>query len=260
MAESLSRFVSKRAGDRPLLRNVAEHLPDLPTNVGNTERLVCTAVGGLLAINGITGRRFNLVSTMLGGALLYRGLSGHCPMYQAMGVCSASDEHHGQATVIDAGNGVRVEDAVTINRLPAELYRFWRDLENLPRFMNHLREVRQSGPNRSHWIAKGPLGLTVEWEAEIIKDIPNRTISWRSLEGSDIDTAGSVHFREVTGTGSTEVRVNLKYDPPAGKLGAAVAWLFGSHPEHQIRHDLKHFKEMMESHSMASSQCPAPAR
>ena len=244
MPDTLTHFVAKSI-DNPTLRKVADYLPVQEANVGKTERLLSAALGGFLTLHGLMGRKFDLLSTLVGGALLYRGASGHCQLYQALGVNTADD--HGPATVIEAGAGVRVEHAVTIEKSAAELYRYWRKLENLPRFMIHIEEVRETGANRSHWVAKGPLSMTVEWEAEITNDVPNQTIAWKSRPGSDIDTAGSVHFREVTGTSSTEVRVNLKYDPPAGKLGHAVAWFFGKHPEQQIQEDLARFKTMMEA-------------
>jgi uncharacterized membrane protein len=152
----------------------------------------------------------------------------------------------GPATSVRAGHGVKVEETVTIQRSPQELYRYWRDLENLPRFMRHLESVKATGPNRSHWVAKGPLGMQAEWDAEVYTEREGELIGWRSLEGSEVDTAGSVHVRRLS-HGGTEVRVVLKYDPPAGKLGAAVARLLGQAPEQQIREDLQHFKQLMES-------------
>jgi uncharacterized membrane protein len=112
--------------------------------------------------------------------------------------------------------------------------------------MQHLEGVRAEG-SRSHWVACGPLGHRVEWDAEIITDSVNELIGWRSLPGSEVDTAGSVHFRELPEGRGTEVRVSLKYDPPAGKLGAAVARLFGASPQSQVREDLRRFKQFMET-------------
>jgi uncharacterized membrane protein len=141
---------------------------------------------------------------------------------------------------------VKVEKAVTVNRSPEELYHFWRHLENLPRFMSNLEEVHENG-NRSHWVAKGPLGTKVEWDAEVINEKPNELIAWRSLDGAEVDNAGSVHFERLPGGRGTEVKVTLKYDPPAGKAGAAVAKLFGRDAEQEIEEDLRHFKQIMEA-------------
>jgi len=214
-------------------------------NVGDTERLVSVAGGGALALLGLKeGSLLGLGLAALGGALVYRGLTGHCPAYGKLGV-STADEHSPVAS-IPAGKGFKVVQAVTINRSAEELYRMWRDFESLPRFMSHLVSVRPAG-RRSHWVAHGPAGTTVEWDAEIINEDPGRMIAWRSLEGSQVSTAGSVHFLPLSAARGTEVTVSLKYDPPGGKLGGWLAWLFGQDPAHQIREDLRRFKQLAEA-------------
>ena len=223
------------------VRQAGDYVPDIQRNVGPTDRLVSLGLGGCLTVFGLTGRRIDPLSLLAGGYLIYRGLSGNCVLYQALGI--GTDGPSGPGAVIPARGGVKVEHSVTINKPAAELYRFWRSLSQLPQFMEHLKEVREDG-DRSHWVARGPLGMSVEWDAELITDTPNETISWRSLPGSDVDTAGSVHFRPAGG--GTEVRVSLKYDPPAGKVGAAIARLLGESPEHQVRADLERFKALME--------------
>jgi uncharacterized membrane protein len=142
--------------------------------------------------------------------------------------------------------GIHAEYSVTIRRPVAEVYRFWRNLENLPKFMSHLEQVAVREEGISHWVAKGPGGINVEWDARIINEVENRIIAWQSLEGSTISTAGSVNF-EDTDRG-TIVHVHLQYNPPGGKLGAAVAWLMGEEPNLQIREDLRRFQRLMESH------------
>lgn len=145
--------------------------------------------------------------------------------------------------------GVRVEESVTINRPVTEVYRFWRNFENLPRFMEHLESVAAREAGISHWVARGPAGLNVEWDARIINEVDNKVIGWQSLEGSTISTAGSVNFDETDR--GTRVTVHLQYNPPAGKLGAAVAWLFGEEPSMQIREDLQRFKQLIETGTIA---------
>ena len=113
--------------------------------------------------------------------------------------------------------------------------------------MEHLQAVTVSGGNRSHWVAKAPLGQSVEWDAEIHNERENELIAWRSLEGSQVETAGSVHFTPAQAGRGTEVRVNLKYNPPAGQIGIALAKLLGEAPDQQIRDDLRRFKQVMES-------------
>jgi len=135
-----------------------------------------------------------------------------------------------------------------------ELYRYWRDLSHLPRIMSHLESVEPMSDRRSHWVARGPLGSRVEWDAEIITERENELIGWRSLGDSDVDTAGSVHFNAAPDGHGTEVRVILKYDPPAGKLGVAVAGLLGHSPAQLIREDLHRFKQLMERPSDLASE------
>jgi uncharacterized membrane protein len=159
------------------------------------------------------------------------------------------------------GSSMRVAQSIAINRPPEELYRFWRDFQNLPRFMKHLESVEvhkheagksastapeQSSGERSHWVVKGPAGMTVEWDAEIIEDHPNEWIAWRSLEGADVDNTGSVRFERAPGNRGTVVRVRMQYAPPAGVLGATVAKLFGEDPAWQVKDDLRRFKQVME--------------
>ncbi|HEY9232970.1 MAG TPA: SRPBCC family protein [Blastocatellia bacterium] len=151
------------------------------------------------------------------------------------------------STVRGPHGAVMVVNTVTINRAPEEVYRFWRDFQNLPRFMSHLESVQVTDEQRSHWMAKAPAGTSVEWDAEIIEDRPNRLIAWRSLEGADVDNSGTVRFDRAPGNRGTEVRVEVEYNPPIGALGAAIAKLFGEAPEQQIKGDLRRLKQVLEA-------------
>jgi uncharacterized membrane protein len=244
----------QRVTTRPLTRNPQQQY----INVGEAERILSTIGGGALAVYGLTrGTLAGLGLAALGGCLTYRGLSGHCDMYHALGVSTADKE--GPYTSVPAGHGVRVEKTITINRPAEDLYRFWRDLENLPKIMRHLKSVKVNG-NRSHWVAQAPLGLSAEWDAEVYTDRRGEAISWRSLDGSEVDTAGSVHFRPLPGGRSTVVRVVLKYNPPAGKVGACLANWFGEAPERQIEEDLRSFKRLMEAGETAATRGEPAAR
>jgi uncharacterized membrane protein len=141
----------------------------------------------------------------------------------------------------------RLNKSIIINSSPEELYQYWRDFENLPRFMHHLESVKVTGDGRSHWVATAPAGTTVEWDAEITEDRPNELIAWQSLEGADVYNRGSVRFERAPGNRGTIVRVEIDYDPPGGKLGAAVAKLFGEDPEQQVNSDLRRFKQVIET-------------
>ncbi|HTK78641.1 MAG TPA: SRPBCC family protein [Gemmataceae bacterium] len=219
--------------------------PAPSVNVGDGERALSALGGSALALYGLTRGTFGgLALAAVGGAFLYRGLSGHCDCYAALCVSTADDR--GRRTSVPAGSGCRVDQTITINRPASELYSYWRTLSNLPKFMRHLESVTETG-NRSHWVAKAPLGMTVSWDAEVITERPNELIGWRSLPGSMVDTAGSVHFQPTADGRATEVRVELKYDPPAGKVGATLAKWLGESPKQKIEEDLTNFKRMMEA-------------
>jgi uncharacterized membrane protein len=152
-------------------------------------------------------------------------------------------------TVANAGADegiIRTKRAITIAKPVAEVYEFWHDFENLPRFMRHLESVTVTGERRSHWVAKAPAGQTVEWDAETTDDRPNELISWRSAEGAAVYNAGTVRFMEAPGGRGTEVRIEMEYQPPFGKLGSKVAMLFREEPGQQVQDDLRHFKQVME--------------
>ena len=141
---------------------------------------------------------------------------------------------------------------VTIRKPRAELYDFWRDFQNLPRFMENVESIREDGDARI-WTIKAPAGQTVEVRTEIVQDTANQTIAWRSVEGSDIETNGEVSFADAPGDRGTRVSLVMFYDPPAGELGRAIAKLFLREPEVQARHDLKRFKMLTETGEVTTS-------
>lgn len=142
---------------------------------------------------------------------------------------------------------------VTINRLRSEVYAFWRNLENLPKFMENIVSVTATDERRSHWIVTAPGGKTVEWDSVIVDDIPNQLISWKSAEGSDITHSGHIEFRDARGKRGTEVTAIILYDPPAGAVGKMIAKLFQEEPKIQSRRDLRRFKQLMETGEIATS-------
>jgi uncharacterized membrane protein len=227
-------------------------------NVGRTERWLSMIAGGILAAYGLKRRSTPGGSAaLLGAALLHRGATGHCNVYQALGINRANGAAslRGTGVIADQGSdtrrqlggdrGIHVDESVTINRPVAQVFRFWRNFENLPKFMQHLESVAMREAGISHWVARGPAGSQVEWDARIINEIDNKLIAWQSLEGSTISTAGSVNFDDLGDR--TRVRVHLQYSPPGGKLGAAVARLFGEDPNTQVRDDLRGVKSLLET-------------
>jgi uncharacterized membrane protein len=221
---------------------------DLPAgthNISDIERWASMAAGIGLAAFGISkGRPGGYVLAAVGAMLFRRGLSAHCDVYQALGVNTATGGGDTRAA-LGGSAGVLVEESVFIRRPIEDLYRFWRNLENLPRVMQHLESVERVTDTISRWRATGPAGLSVEWNAEIINEVPNKVIGWRSLEGSDVVSAGSVNFER--GRGGSRVRVRLQYSPPGGKAGDALARLTGRDAATEIRKDLKRFKAQVES-------------
>jgi uncharacterized membrane protein len=151
---------------------------------------------------------------------------------------------------------VQITEATTVNRSVEEVYAFWRNFENFPRFMRHIESVETSG-RTSHWRARGPAGIKVEWDAELVEDVENQRVSWRTLENSDVEHHGSVRFARAPGLRGTEVWVHLHYSPPAGQLGRGIAWLLGSDPEPQIKEDLRRFKQIVETGEVTLSDGPA---
>jgi uncharacterized membrane protein len=157
---------------------------------------------------------------------------------------------------------VHLTEAITVNRSIEDVYAFWRDFENFPRFMRHIEEVRVSG-TRSHWRVSGPAGASVEWDAELTEERQHERLSWRTVEPAEVAHHGSVRFRRAPRSSGTEIWVNLYYSPPAGRMGRGIAWLLGSDPESQVREDLRRFKQLMETGEIVVSDGPAmwrPAR
>ena len=221
------------------------------SNISQPERWLSVIAGAGLAAYGLTRR--SVTGTVLagvGGMLVWRGAIGHCMIYQTLGISTAVEPEEDRAVSVPYGRGIRVQESVRINATPERLYRCWRNFANLPRIMSHLQSVTVIDEKRSHWVAKGPPGADAEWDAEIINEIPNELIGWRSVNEANVRNAGSVHFVSANGSG-TELRVNLRYDPPAGKVGAAIARLFGEDPARQVREDLQEFKQLIESGAIA---------
>lgn len=216
-----------------------------PTNISEYERMISLFGGPSLALLGLSRRSLGgLALAAAGGFLFYRGLTGDCSVYRALGVSTAAGEP----------GPLQVEQTMLINRPAAQIYEFWRNFENLPQFMKHLEAVRVLDDAHSHWVASGPAGSTVEWDAEITEDRPNELIAWRSLPGAQVDSAGTVRFEPATGGRGTLVRVSFSYNPPAGMVGAAVASLFGEAPDQQVAGDLRRLRNVLEAGELPTTE------
>jgi uncharacterized membrane protein len=212
-------------------------------NVSDWERALSIAAGVALVYLGTRQGRANRLTTSTGVGLVARGLSGFCPVSAAVG---RDSRRSNTKAALGGSRGVHVYESIVIDRPPSELFQFWRDFSNLPHFMQHLDDVTVLSPTQSVWTAKAPAGTRVRWEAQIINEIEGELIAWQSTENADVATAGSVRFVPAMG-GGTEIIVHLQYEPPAGKLGAFVASLFGEEPSQQIRADLHRLKALLES-------------
>jgi uncharacterized membrane protein len=212
-------------------------------NVGAAERWASLLAGGAMIAFGAKQRGPAAWALGLsGGAIALIGATGYCPVYAAAGIDTTGEE------------GLEVDRAATINRPAHELYRFWRSLDKLPVIMEHLESVTVLDEKRSHWVAKAPAGRTVEWDAEITDDDPNRRIAWRSLPHADVQSEGFVTFEPAGGDRGTVVRVVLRYVPPAGIEGAFIAKFLGEEPAIQLEQDLHRFKQMMETGEVPTTQ------
>ncbi len=245
---------------------------DQNVNVGSVERWASMVAGSALAGYALKHRSASGgLAALASAVLLYRGATGHCHAYDAAGLNTAT-HNGGKGTGRIAGQGsdtrerlggsagVIVEESVTIRRAVSDVFRFWRRLENLPRFMHHLESVTVNPDGTSRWVVKGPAGIPVTWDARVINEVEDSVIGWQSLEGAMVATAGSVNFAR-SGSDSTTVRVRFQYDPPAGKLGARVAEFLGEDPAATVREDLDRLKELLEQGSSSTTDArysPAP--
>ncbi|MEO5568825.1 MAG: SRPBCC family protein [Gemmatimonadaceae bacterium] len=229
-------------------------------NISDTERAVSASIGGLLVASGVRKRGFGgLALALVGAELLRRGATGHCMLYDAIGFSSDvmdaeydSDGHRsdvrGAAATVNARKAIKIERSISIAAPAHDLYDFWRDFRNIPQVMENLISVTDLADGRSRWIAHGPANVRVEWDSEIVNDIPGELIAWKTVGEPDVAHAGSMHF-EPTGDGRTIVRFVMDYEPPGGRVSAMAAKLMGEAPDEQVRADLKRLKVLFETKS-----------
>jgi uncharacterized membrane protein len=202
-------------------------------NWSPTARLLAGAAGGVLAAYGLSRRDpLSLALGAVGVGLLARGVT-NLEMKRLVG----------------AGGGRRAVDiqkTINVAAPVEEVYRFWTDFENFPRFMANVREVRRTGEGTSHWVVEGPAGVPVEWDAVMTRQVPNELLAWKSVAGASVENAGLVRF-DPNDDGSARVQVRLSYNPPAGAVGHAVAALFGSDPKREMDEDLLRMKSLIEA-------------
>jgi uncharacterized membrane protein len=222
-------------------------------NIGDWERAGSIIAGTAIGALALSRREGQIPAAAAAGWLLVRGLTGYCPVSALAG---RNSRYRDSREALSGSGGVHVLESITIGRPVDDVFRFWRTLSNLPRFMRHLDRVEELDRTRSRWTARGPAGMHVSWDAHIINEVPNEVIGWQSVGDADVISAGSVHFKPAA-SGGTELVVHLQYDPPAGKLGAWFASLFGEEPSQQIRDDLRRLKAYLEIGNVAAADRPA---
>ncbi|MGE4163125.1 MAG: SRPBCC family protein [Vicinamibacterales bacterium] len=222
------------------------------STVARTEDWIALGTGIALLAAGLSRRATTGACLAASAApFLYRGVSGRWPDIVSHGLGADSTK-----AALGGSRGVHVREAIRLEKPVGEVYRFWRQLDQLPRFMLHLERVTETGEGKSHWVAKGPGDVPIEWDAEIVNEREDSLLAWQSLPGSDVVSAGSVTFSPVRQGRSTEVRVHLRYSPPAGRTGAWIAALFGREPSQTIREDLRRFKQLLEAGEIARATPP----
>ena len=221
--------------------------------------------GGIASLQGGAGRRhysefaqenwtpvLRISAGALAGLGFYAALRNEGPVRWAAALggtalLARAVSNRSFTGVFGFGDGGVVDIDKTIHILAPvrEVFDFWSKVENFPRFMSHLKEVRDLGNNRSHWVAAGPGGIAVPWDAEITSSEPHRLLAWKSVPGSLVRTAGRIRFEEDS-TGGTRVTIRMSYCPPAGIFGHTVAWLFGADPKSEIDDDMVRLKSLLE--------------
>jgi uncharacterized membrane protein len=215
-------------------------------NMHPIERMASVIGGSLLAAAGIRRRsRAGGFMLLAGSEMLRRGVTGRSFLYQALGMRTRSTGQGAKTTSVPYELGQRGRAMVRIERPRSEVFAFWRDLTNLPQFMKHIKSVEVLDTKRSHWVAEGPAGTCVEWDAEVINEVRDELIGWRSTEGSRVDSAGSVRFKDTPG-GGTEIAVEFQYNPPAGGAGTMIAKIFGRDLQAEMQTDLMRLKHRLE--------------
>jgi uncharacterized membrane protein len=211
-------------------------------NLSAGERVGSIVAGLALLKFGNRGAGTRAWSKAVGLSLVARGASGYCPVVEATrGEQSLRDTQ----AALSGPKGVHVREATTIARPRAEVYQHWRNLERLPELLPHLREVNRVDHRRSRWVDEGALGIPFEWEAELVNEIENEVIAWRSTRSSVVTHAGSVRFSDVPD--GTEVLIHIQYRPVAGSLGGLAARLLGHRPHVHVREDLRRVKQLLET-------------
>ena len=247
LADPTPTTARRVAGDEP------PHRPSI--NISQQERTASVLIGTGLTALGLWKRGgLGLLTAAAGGGMIFRGVTGHCYGFEMLGKNTAEDDAADPTRLYE--KGVRMESAVTVSKPARELYDYWRDLTNLPSFMDNLTRIEVGEDGKSTWYVKGPAGVPAQWTAQVINDEPGKVIAWKTVGEADVHNAGAVRFDE--GRHGTVVKVEIEYLPPIGgaiaNFGAKIARLLGQAPQNDLDADLRKFKQLMEAGEVATTQ------
>lgn len=225
----LKNMETKKQVQTSTLSNILPH-----ANVSTVERILMIAGGSYVLYKALSGNKKDIMKSTLGGSMLLRGISGYCPIYDAVDSVQNSPKSHGDINIKSI-----------INKPVNEVYDFWRNLENLPKFMTHLESVKSIDNKTSEWVAKGPSGIgSLSWKAQIIHEQREKLLSWQSMADSSIENSGRVSFKSLGQ--STEIEVTISYKAPLGTAGELAAKLLNPLFTKLVKTDVENFKSFME--------------
>ena len=220
------------------------------TNLGAVQRSASAAAGAALVVVGLRRRTpAGMALAALGGDLLYRSATGYCHLLGALGIDTS-----GRADRIE------IQRSITVQLARGDVYARWRDPATQPLVWGHFARVTNATENAAHWRLDAPLGRTLEWDTRVVEEREGELIRWTSLERADLPNDGSVEFRDAPGDWGTEITLRVRFDPPAGVLGDAVARLIDEPPKLVLEKALRRFKQLAESGEIASTERTPSAR
>lgn len=218
-------------------------LPSYNPNVSNTERAISCLAGSLLLYDSISKKKHGIPKAVLAGYFLYRGVTGHCAVYSAIGKTKPDNR----------SRNVNIQVTLEVNRPRLEVYALWRNLDNLPLFMEHIEMVNSIDDKISIWEARIPGGIgKVRWRSEVVKEIPGELLGWQSISGSNIENAGKVEFQDAP-HGGTLLHVVVSYHAPLGIPGEGVARMFNPYFKQLVKKDILNFKSFLEKQAFRES-------
>ncbi|HSF10223.1 MAG TPA: SRPBCC family protein [Nitrospirales bacterium] len=222
------------------------------TNIGALEQILSLGIGCGLIVHGLGQQpRRGILPLLFGSGLVIHGLTSHSRLYEAIGI----DELHGSHIRHPLNRTVHLRESITINRSQEDLYSFWRDFKNLPRFMQNIVAVQELDERHSRWQARGPFNKNFHWEAEILEERQNELIKWRTIEiHSNLEHEGVLSLRRAAGNRGTILSLDCRWTPPGGVFGATMAKLLPDDPARQVSEDLRRFRQLMEAGEISRNQ------